>query len=240
MAVGANGGTSNASSQHRQGSRLLPVMLPLSSHHLGLPTASDLSSATTDGDQPLSTVQFPAFPGCFADSMTPVPLLQRLLSPSPYSPSFLSLWSSLQPQKLCVSESQHPFPTRFWFFFSYQPSFHNWVTDRDRAKRQPGCSACEHLGILHQNQRLTTTQPRQRLHQSLQHLPATSWKCSCPLCRGRGHGPSPALEFCQEHRSSQCQIGFCGFSNVVCGFANVGSFGDIFSVSGRELNLQLR
>lgn len=185
MDVGANEGSSNASSQHRHGSRLLPVMLPLSSHHLGLPTASDLPSPPKDGDQPLSTVQFPAFPGCFAYSTTPVPLFQWLLSPSPYSPLFLSLWSSLQPQKLCVSESQHPFLTHFLL---YQPSFHNWGTHRDRVKRQPGCSACEHPGFLHQNQRLMITQPRQRLHHSPQQLPAASWKCSCPLCRGRGHG----------------------------------------------------
>lgn len=66
--------------------RVLPVMLPLSSHHLRLPTASDVPSPDKDGDQPFSTVQFPAFPGCFAYGVTPAPLLQSLLFPSPYSP----------------------------------------------------------------------------------------------------------------------------------------------------------
>lgn len=99
-------------STHRAPS-LLPVMLPLSSHHLGLPTASDLPPPARGGDQPSSPVQFPAFPGCFAHSMTPMPLLPCLLSPSPYSPLIsFPLELPAAPRAVCFREPtsiSHPF-----------------------------------------------------------------------------------------------------------------------------------
>lgn len=229
MDVGANEGTNNASSQHRQGSLAPSRNASTQQPPLGAAHCLRPSISSQDRDQPFSTVQFSAFPGCFACSMTPMPLLRCLLSPSPYFPLISCPLQLPHPQKLHRSEGNIHFSPIFCctsHLFT-TGSHTESASAQDREKIQPGCF------------RFSPPKAEVPDHTVLPEAPPELLKCSCPLCRGGGHSPSPALEFCQEHRSSQCQIGFCGFSNVVCGFANVDSSGDIFSVSGKELDLQL-
>lgn len=141
---------------------LLPGMLPLSSHHLRLPTASDLPSPARMGTSPSPQCSSQLFLGALLAAR-----LQCLCSdvsslPAPISPSFLALWSSHTP-KSCMFQRgtfiSHP-------FFVVPVIFSQLGHTQGVLLLRTGKKYKVLQGFLHQKQRFLTTQSSQSHHQS--------------------------------------------------------------------------